>query len=195
MRPIGGKSVRSMARAILEAVDDEKDKRDAEKNAPPGPPAQGDVDKVVTDEPEEDPPFAPDANMTIKDEDPEGSRMPREPGGIDLKRANEKAVEAGMLPIPEGLDLDLYDLYDGAKHELEHTGDFDLAVAIAAHHVGEHPRYYEFLERMEDEMEKEKQSREPGVSSDEADREVGKGKREPSHSMDPHDGEGEDDGW
>lgn len=126
------------------------------------------VDKLTVDR------IAPAANMVIKDNDEVAgvSGMPSEPGGIDLERVGTRAQEAGMLPIPEGLELDLYDLYDGAKHELEHTGDFDLAVAIAAHHIGEHPRYYEFLERMEDEMRKEKQSREPGVGSDEADREV-----------------------
>ena len=73
---------KSVAKAICEAVDDvERDdekKRDELDMAGPS-----DIDKVVTDEPEEDPEFAPDANMTIKDQ--EGD-VPLEPGvAVDVE--------------------------------------------------------------------------------------------------------------
>jgi hypothetical protein len=101
--------------------------------------------------------FAPDANMTIKDDGesdtPDGS-IPAEPGMIDLESVATKAQEAGLLPIKtEGIDL--YTLYDGAQHEMEHTPDFALAAAIAAHHIAEHPKYYEMLAELEEKMSRE----------------------------------------
>jgi hypothetical protein len=132
--------------------------------------------------------FAPDANMTIKDDGesdtPDGS-IPAEPGMIDLAKASEKASKAGLHALDDEKSklLDLYDLYDGAKHEMEHTPDFDLAVAIAAIHLLERPDYYEVLNKAMSGPDDEA----PGSSA--------QPKREPYHSMDMHDGEGEDDGW
>ena len=161
---------KSVAKAILEAVDDQE-RDDAEQHDELVPEVTPDIDKVVPDR-QDDPEFAPDANMTIKDQAPapaeepalmtrdqdgepeeptlnEPGEMPTEPGGIDLERVNSKAVAAGLHPV-EGLEgLDMYTLYDGAKHEFEHTKDFDVAAAIAAHHLAKTPDYYERLEAME----------------------------------------------
>jgi len=190
---------KSVAKAILEAVDD-KERDDAEKHdelvPEVEPEKEPDIDNVVPDSQE----FAPDANMTIKDKDDDDlspydnedrgdDGMPSEPGGIDLERVNAKAAEIGMHPVD---DIDLYTLYDGAKVEFEHTKDFDIAAAIAAHHIAEDPRYYEFLERMEDEMRKDR-SREPGVGSDEANREVGAGVPKKEDGLEPEVEDPDDD--
>ena len=136
-----------MIRRVFEHMRLKESYGDEELSSDPTEPAGGEG---------ESPPFAPEANMEIKDDEPDVDQgeLPSEPGGIDTGRVEAAAEKAGLLPI-EGLDqIDLYDLYDGGKHELEHTKDFDLACAIAAHHIAENPKYYEYLERMEDEMKK-----------------------------------------
>lgn len=173
---------KSVAKAILEAVDDkERDDVDGDEERDEldmaGP---SDIDKVVPKEPAEDPPFAPDANMMIKDQarEPtlnEPGEIPTEPGMIDPGRVAAAAERVGLNPVDMG-GMDMLVLYDGAKHELEHTGDFDLAAAIAAGHLAKHPRYYELLPAFEDRL---------------GDRKT----REPYHSLDMHDGPGEGDGY
>ena len=67
---------KSVAKAILEKVDDvERDDEDGDRDEL-GMAGPSDIDKVVADDPEEDPPFAPDANMTIKDQEVEGPPVP-----------------------------------------------------------------------------------------------------------------------
>lgn len=62
---------------------------------------------------------------------------------LDCKVKNERKDE----------DYDAEQLKKGIEIELEHTKDKELAKSIAMDHLDEHPRYYEFLTKMEKEME------------------------------------------
>lgn len=46
-------------------------------------------------------------------------------------------------------------LAKGIKVEMEHTTNAEIAKKIALDHLTEHPRYYDFLEEMEKEMEED----------------------------------------
>lgn len=232
---------RRMARAILEAVDDaENDARNAKdadrdeerdgEGIVPAPPT--DIDKVVADEPDEDPPFAPDANMTIKDQE-----EPVSDAGNDVEakvldfivgeRAPDDAAvhgfarELGMEPDDlEGVvysilgslaagkaravglrkeNVDPDELAKGIEVEAEHTGNRAVAEMIAMDHLAEIPDYYTRLDEMEKRAKDEGSSADiPGEGDEGPPRSSTswpKGKREPYHSLDPHDGVGEDDGW
>jgi hypothetical protein len=54
----------------------------------------------------------------------------------------------------------------GISIEHEHTPDDDIAAEIARDHLVEHPFYYDFLEDMEKELEKDYDNKEYGVSSE-----------------------------
>jgi hypothetical protein len=145
------------------------------------------------DEPEkkEDPPFAPDANMTIKDggEEDDAEQTFANAFAVLLDASAEKlnaaARKAKLKEIGEDefAQIDKDELQRGAEVEREHTDDMVMAAVIAARHILEFPDYYDALRDMEDTL-KEKHGKggppDPGAS--------------PSHSLDPH-GDGEDDGW
>lgn len=46
-------------------------------------------------------------------------------------------------------DFDPVDLHEGAKHEMEHTADWRVAMEIASDHLDEDPDYYRKLAKME----------------------------------------------
>ncbi|MBD3227000.1 MAG: hypothetical protein GF329_02345 [Candidatus Lokiarchaeota archaeon] len=52
-------------------------------------------------------------------------------------------------------DFDPKQLEMGIKVEMEHTSDPEIAKEIAMDHLKEHPRYYDYLEEMEGEMDVE----------------------------------------
>ncbi len=247
---------KSVAKAILEAVDKKKDddnddeKKDAEKAAPPGPPANGEVDKVTApegpgdDEVDTGKGFAPDANMTIKDngedDDDEGTDDDAAEAGdestkkelfayiVTNKTPSDAQVHAmasqlGMEPddleeviysiigsfsagksVGSGLrteNVDPEELRMGVEVEAEHSDLPFIAERIAMDHLAEIPDYYSRLKKMEDEAKAEGSTADTNPQPDDggkfprAPTSWPKGKREPSHSMDVHDGEGEDDGW
>lgn len=51
-------------------------------------------------------------------------------------------------------DFDQEQLYKGIMAELEHTDDINYALEIVVDHLVENPKYYNFLEKMEADMEK-----------------------------------------
>ena len=253
MKRIGGMSPRHMARAIIEAVDDkerdDEEREDKDELSLAGPP--DDIDKVVADEPKEDPPFAPDANMTIKDDGDEGDEVvapevdpeaePKdvdERGGVEAKvldfivgqgGADDEALhrfagELGMEPDDlEGVvysilgslaagkaraaglrkeNVDPDELAKGIEVEVEHTDNRMVAEMIAMDHLAEIPDYYTRLETMENEARKAGSASDVPTGGDDGPPRPptswpnpSDGRRAPYHSMDPHDGAGEDDGW
>lgn len=145
----------SVARAILEGIryEDEEEKKDDQE-------PEGQVDKVVTDEPEDSGSgFAPDANMDIKDdgaivldidvdaEEPEGE-LPEEV--VEVMAAG-KARVAGLTAE----DVDPEELRMGLEVEKEHSDDPRVQEMLALDHLTEIKDYYTRLKRMEDEAKAE----------------------------------------
>lgn len=116
----------------------------------------------VQDEPEKDE-FAPvAANLGINGD---GEPSVDAPVELDAAMVQAKVEELGLKPVDlESIDMEV--LRKGAEHELEHTDDINVAAAIAAHHVMEHPDYYPALDKMEAEMEQ--QGTEEPMPGDEA---------------------------
>ena len=54
--------------------------------------------------------------------------------------------------VPADADFTAADWGRGMNIEMEHTGDPMCASVIAAHHLVEHPRYYDELELMEERL-------------------------------------------
>lgn len=50
-------------------------------------------------------------------------------------------------------EFDMEQLYKGVMTEMEHTHDINYALEITIDHLVEHPFYYQYLEKMEKEME------------------------------------------
>jgi len=136
---------KSMERAILENI--------GAGGVPTEEPPEPAVDKVVADTGEG---YAPDANMTIKDD---------EAGTYSLEQFHNegKAVENGTSPE----DVDQEQLARGVEMEGEHTSDPGVARSIAMDHLSEIPDYYTRLGAMEKQaraeggMEPERETPEP----------------------------------
>ena len=64
-------------------------------------------------------------------------------------------------------DFDQEQLYKGIMAELEHTDDINYALEIVVDHLVEHPKYYNFLEKMEAGMEKNLDSPEKNDEAEE----------------------------
>ncbi len=88
--------------------------------------------------------------------------------GMEAGKAEEKILSLvqdevrGSEEIPGGLakgkpdsDFDSAQIEKGIKVELEHTGDKDKAREIAKDHLMENPKYYDYLEEMEEKADKE----------------------------------------
>jgi len=88
--------------------------------------------------------------------------------GMDGEKAGEKILSIvqeevqGTEKIPGGLaagksdaDFDSEQLEKGVKVELEHSGDVELAKEISRDHLEENPKYYDYLEEMEEKADKE----------------------------------------
>lgn len=188
---------KSVAKAILEAVDDkDREKDEPEDKGPDGivPAPVDDIDKVVKDEPTDDPEFAPDANMVIKDQD-----EPESDAGADVEK---------LADVAHGSWSGWMEYLFGKSQDNE-----DGSVTIPAEEVERWRRQmatsYEELtdeEKESDRVEARKYivvmtggevPEEPAGSPAEVPVEVPEEPvtREPYHSMDVHDGPGEDDGW
>jgi hypothetical protein len=218
---------RSVAKAILEAVDD-KERGDEEKERDEldmaGP---SDIDKVVKDEPGEDPPFAPDANMTIKDQEvgdpsvPGGEvEEPPVPGG----EVEEPSVPGGEVtpeadPRVEALADASHAAWSGWMEHLfgKSTDNEDGSVTIPAEQVERWKRQVAtpYAELSDEEKESDREEARKYVAALEGPKEPSAegssepvspveapeeeppwvGRRDPHHPLDPHDQEGEGDGW
>jgi len=53
-------------------------------------------------------------------------------------------------------DFDERKIHEGAKIEFEHTCNKELAEKIAEDHISEFSKYYDYLERMENKLKKDK---------------------------------------
>ena len=53
-------------------------------------------------------------------------------------------------------DFDPKQIEKGIEVEMEHTGNPEVSLKITLDHLTEHPRYYDYLEKMEEEMERDK---------------------------------------
>lgn len=53
-------------------------------------------------------------------------------------------------------DFDPEELKMGEKVEMEHSKSKEVAKEIAKDHLREHPKYYTYLKKMEDRLEKQK---------------------------------------
>jgi hypothetical protein len=100
--------------------------------------------------------------------------------GMDGEKAEEKiltliqdeirgpeAIPGGMAKGKSDADFDPKQIEKGIKIELEHTGDAEKAKEIAQDHLTEIPDYYDRLDKMEGEAEKEgkkKDGKEQSVS-------------------------------
>ena len=67
-------------------------------------------------------------------------------------------IKGGKASGKSGQEFDREALARGTKVELEHTSDKKIAQEIAMDHLMEDPRYYDFLDKMENEMEQTKKS-------------------------------------
>jgi len=65
------------------------------------------------------------------------------------------SIRKGLGPVEFGNMGFMGELQRGTKIEYEHTNDFFVALSIACDHMAENPYYYQYLERMEDQMEKD----------------------------------------
>lgn len=67
------------------------------------------------------------------------------------RSANERKdmIKGGKADSMDPSDFDRKQLEVGIKHELEHTGDKDLAKEIAMDHLAEDPMYYQKLKKIE----------------------------------------------
>lgn len=198
---------KSVARAILEAVDDKK-RDDEEKGRDElgmvGPP---DIDKVVTDDPVEDPEFAPDANMTIKDQE------------VGEPPAPDVAASPEADPRIEALADVAHRSWSGWMEHLfgKSTENEDGSVTIPKEQVDRWKRQIatSYAELPDEEKESDREEARKYVAALEEPKEPPAegpsepvppvetpeeeppwaGRRDPHHSMDPHDGKGEGDGW
>lgn len=67
-----------------------------------------------------------------------------------------EAIPGGLAKGKADSDFDPAQIEKGIKVELEHTGDKDKAKEIAKDHLMENPKYYDYLEKMEEKADKEK---------------------------------------
>jgi hypothetical protein len=64
-------------------------------------------------------------------------------------------MTGGLADKKKPKDFDSDALEKGIKVEMEHTNDRQVASEITMDHLSENPKYYDYLEDMEDKMEKE----------------------------------------
>ena len=73
-----------------------------------------------------------------------------EPRSLSLKRKERKDVlPGGKADYMSESDFNAKDLEEGARHELEHTKNIDIAREIAMDHLAEDPKYYKKLKKIE----------------------------------------------
>jgi phage-related protein (TIGR01555 family) len=96
--------------------------------------------------------------------DKQSEEGPAEGGANEPKSGNDKNSGSGKDKSPaQGKEKNKENnivlpdqLAKGIKVEMEHTDDPSIAEKIARDHLAEHPRYYDYLEDMEKQMDKEK---------------------------------------
>lgn len=71
----------------------------------------------------------------------------------------EDEMSGGLADKKTPKDFDPKTIAKGIKVEMEHTNSRHLATEIVMDHLMENPRYYDYLENMEDEMDNDKGSK------------------------------------
>lgn len=71
----------------------------------------------------------------------------------------EDEMPGGLADKKTPKDFDSKAISKGIKVEMEHTNDRHLATEIVMDHLMENPKYYDYLEDMENDMEKEDRSK------------------------------------
>jgi thiamine pyrophosphate-dependent acetolactate synthase large subunit-like protein len=74
-------------------------------------------------------------------------------GYLTKQAAEYDQMKGGLADNTEPTDYDPEELAEGVEEELEHTDDVMQSLEIAMDHLKEHPKYYSFLEKMEEDME------------------------------------------
>lgn len=71
----------------------------------------------------------------------------------DVFETYEDEIEGGLADDKKPEEFDIKQILKGIEIEYEHSKDPKIALEIAMDHLTENPKYYDYLEEMENKME------------------------------------------
>jgi hypothetical protein len=113
-----------------------------------------------------------DCIAILKELGMESGRAESEILSIIKDEVSPEAVPGGLASGKSDSEFDPAQMEKGTKVELEHTGDTEKARDIAKDHLVENPKYYDYLEKMEEKADKEGGRKKSAVDRNEVDKEI-----------------------